>query len=229
MISLYVSQRMIADTTALGLDTTWWTAIATIIALGLGLWGIFGPSITRRIYRPTLRLCFCDLATHSERINDTFHLRVPVANTEGKIPATDIEVYLLSITQEDVQDPIQVPTYLPIRLVWAHGGQPVVDRIAGGTKRLLDFGHLTFTTNSTTSFVEAISARIDQANPILLGFNLEIVPTAGRIGLPMGSYRLKFLISCSEGTIHQRAVVTLRNRHLEDGNMLADYLHIEEG
>jgi hypothetical protein len=218
---------MIADTTALGLDATWWTALATIIALGLGLWGIFGPSFTMRITRPTLRLCFSDLAVHSERIDDTFHLRVPVANAEGKVPATDVEVFLLSITQEHVPHPIQMPTYLPIRLVWAHGGHPVVDRIAGGTKRLLDLGHLAFTINSASSLSDAIFARIDQANPVSLGFNLEIIPTAGRIGLPMGSYKLKFLISCSECTIHQSAVFTVRNRHLEDGNILADYLHIE--
>ncbi len=219
---------MIADSTALGLDATWWTALAAIVALVLGLWGIFGPPIVRWIKQPKLKLVFSELTEHSELLDDIYHLRVPVANADGKSPATDVEVFLLTIVQEHVKDPIQLPTYLPIRVVWAHGGQPVSDRIAGGTQRLLDLGHLTFTINSTTGYEEAISARIEEANPALLGFNLEIIPTSGRIGLPVGTYTLKFLISSSESTFRQSFVVTVRNRRLQDGERLGDYLHINQ-
>jgi hypothetical protein len=111
--------------------------------------------------------------------------------------------------------------------MWAHGGGPVCDRIAGGAYRLLDLGQLTFTINSGTGFVEAVMARLSEANPVVLGFTTEIIPIAQKLGLPVGSYILDFLIA-SDSTVDRPSItITIRNQLLEQGAGLQQYLHVQ--
>ncbi len=218
---------MIADSTFLWLDATAWTALATIVAAALGLYGAFWTSFWPWVRKPTLELGFNRLSEFSEPIGDVWWLRLPVSNGAGRRSAQNVEVFLESIREEYVQHPLQIPTFLPIRLMWAHGGGPVCDRIAGGAYRLLDLGQLTFTINSGTGFVEAVMARLSEANPVVLGFTTEIVPTAQQLGLPVGSYTLGFLIA-SESTVDRHSItITIRNQLLEHGAGLQQYLHFQ--
>jgi hypothetical protein len=217
---------ILADSTFLNLDSTAWTALATIVALVLGVYGIFGPPIGAWIRKPRLRLEIGKLADHSELIGDVFMLRIPVSNEKGCRAAKEIEVFLESIVEEHVDHPIHVPKYLPLRLLWCHGQGPICDHIAGGAFRLLDLGQLTFTINSETGFVEAVMSRLNEANPIVLGFSTEIVPTFAQLGVPVGSYTLGFLIVSASTGERQKMTVTVRNQLLQHGLPLSSYIHI---
>ena len=58
---------ILADSAPFGLDTAWWTALATIVALILGLIGFFAPMIGRWISKPNLKLEIAKMADHSDR------------------------------------------------------------------------------------------------------------------------------------------------------------------
>ena len=212
----------------LGLDSTAWTAIATIVALMLGLYGVFGKALIARIWRPQLRLEVDMLAEYSELIDDVFVLRVSVSNQGGRSAAKQVEVFLERIREEHVKYPLQLPKYLPVRLLWCHGTGAICDRIAGGAQRLLDFGQLTFTINSRTGFVEAIKARLNEVNPVVLGFSAEIVPTFGKLGLPSGSYAIDFLITSESSARRQTVKLSIRNQLLDYTLPLSRYIEIED-
>jgi hypothetical protein len=92
---------------------------------------------------------------------------------------------------------------------------------------LLDRGQLTFTINSGTGFVEAVMARLSEATPVVLGFTTEIIPIAQKLGLPVGSYTLDFLIA-SDSTVDRCSItITIRNQLLEHGAGLQRYLHVQ--
>jgi hypothetical protein len=218
---------MIADSTFLWLDATAWTALATIVAAALGLYGAFWSNFWPWLRKPVLELGFDRFSEYSELIGNVWWLRLPVSNRASRRSAQNVEVFLESIREEYVQHPLQIPKFLPIRLIWAHGGGPVCDRIAGGAYRLLDLGQLTFTIKSGTGFVEAVMARLSEANPMVLGFTTEIIPIAQKLGLPVGSYTLDFLIA-SDSTVDRRSItITIRNQLLEQGAGLQQYLHVQ--
>ena len=214
------------DSRFLYLDSTAWTALATIVALVLGVYGILGPSLLAWIRKPKLLLEVSKLEEHSEMIGDVFMLRIPVSNQKGRKAAKEIEVFLESIVEEHVEHPIRIPKYLPLRLLWCHGETPICDHIAGGAFRLLDLGHLTFTINSETGFVEAVMARLNEANPIVLGFRTEIIPNFAQLGLPVGSYTLRFLIVSASTAERQKITLTVRNQLLQYELPLSSYIHI---
>lgn len=225
MLNFIFTQRL-GDSTFLCLDSTAWTALATIVALILGLYGISGPPLRAWIRKPKLRLEIGKLAEHSELVGDVFVLRIPVSNQRGRRAAKEVEVFLESIGEEHVEHPLQLPKYLPLRLLWCHGESPICDHVAGGAYRLLDLGRLTFTINSETGFVEAVMARLNEANPIVLGFRTEIVPNFEQLGLPVGSYTLGFLIISKSTAERQKITLTVRNQLLEYGLPLSSYVHI---
>src|SRR5262249_43556195 len=126
------------------LDATAWTAIVAIVALALGLYGAFGAPLVSWIRRPILRLEVQRLDRHSELSPDRsqFILRVPVSNPKGRRAGTEVEVFLESVEEKGASHRVRLPTYLPVRLLWCHGGSAVCDRIAGGAHRLLDLAQI---------------------------------------------------------------------------------------
>jgi hypothetical protein len=198
-----------------------------MVAAALGLWGIFGSAIVSWLRKPKLELIFDRLSEFSEIIGDYWCLRLPVSNRTGRRSATAIEVFLESIREEHAKHPLQLPTYLPVRILWAHDRKAVCDRIAGGAYRLLDLGHLTFKINIKADFVEAVVFRLPDANPVALGFITEIDPAALRLGLPVGSYIIGFLVASDSSAERYRFKLTVRGQPFEPKAKLERYLHIE--
>ena len=120
-----------SDATFLYLDATAWTALAAIIALALGLYGAFGAPFVSWVRRPILGLEVQRLDKHSELSTDrrNFILRVPVSNRRGRRAGTEVEVFLESVQEESAGHRVQLPTYLPVRLLWCHGDSVVCDRM----------------------------------------------------------------------------------------------------
>src|SRR5262245_14712976 len=117
-----------SDSPFLYLDATAWTALATIVALALGLYGIFGAPLIAWIRKPILRLEVERLEEHSELSTDPliFALRVPVSNRKGRRAGTEVEVFLESIQGQDAGRQVRA-TFLPVRLLWSHGDSAVCD------------------------------------------------------------------------------------------------------
>jgi hypothetical protein len=209
------------------LDSTAWTALATIVALILGLYGIFGPPFLARVRKPKLRLEFGKLADHSELVDDVFVLRIPVSNRRGRNAAKEVEVFLESIVEEHVEHPLRLPKYLPLRLLWCHGESPICDHIGSGAHRLLDLGKLTFTINSKTGFVEAVKSRLNEETPVVMGFRTEIIPNFEQLGLPVGAYTIGFLIISATSAERQKLTFTIRNQRLDHGLPLSSYISVD--
>src|SRR2546430_5436351 len=96
------------DSRFLYLDATAWTALATIVAAALGVYGAFWRPFVSWIRRPKLRIETERLAEYSELIGDIFFLRVPIANGKRKRAAKEIEVFLESIREEHVDYPLKL-------------------------------------------------------------------------------------------------------------------------
>jgi len=224
-VNFYSKLLLLADESkAFGLDITWWTAIATMVALALGLLGIFGPAIVSRLCKPKLELVFDKLSKFSEVIQGNWCLRLPVSNRTGRRSTTAIEVFLESIRHEHVKNPRPLPTYLPVRLLWTHERKPVCDRIAGGAYRLLDFGYLVFTPKVTpASELDSIA----DTRPDALAIDTEIYPSSGRLELAVGSYIIGFLVTSDSSVKRYRFKFTISDQPFEPKAKLKRYLQIE--
>lgn len=212
--------------TFLSLDATAWTALAAIIALSLGLWSIVGAPFIEWIRKPRLSFVWDKCFMHSELVGDAYFIRLPVTNASWVKPGNSVEVFLEQIEELHSNHPLQLPRYLPIRIKWTHGGALICDRIAPGTYRLLDLADLAFTINSETDFVDAVMTRLRNANPAHLSFNCEVESAQGRIALPVGTFRLSFLITSDRSINRQHATITLKQRHLEEPYDIAQHLTI---
>ena len=199
---------MTIDSSFLGLDATAWTALATIVALLLGLWSIFGAPIVSFVRRPSLSLDWHKCFMHSERVEDAYWVRVPVMNRWWVKAAANVEVFLEAVEELHSNHPLVLPRYLPIRIRWTHGSASICDRIAPGSYRLLDLATLAFAINSETAFVDTVMIRLSHENPVHLRFNCEIQPVQGHIALPVGTFRLKFLVTSDVSVQRQSATVT---------------------
>jgi hypothetical protein len=180
-----------------------------MVAAALGLWGIFGSAIVSWVRKPNLELVFDRVSDFSEIIGQNWCLRVPVSNRTGRRSATAIEVFLESIRQEHVKNPLQSPKCLPVRLLWTHDRKPVCDRIAGGAYRLLDLGYLVFAAETKPDGV-AFDLEIDQ-KPVLA----------------VGSYVVGFLVTSDSSMKRYRFNMTIYDRHFEPKAKLERYLDIE--
>ena len=166
------------------LDATAWTAIATIVVGILGLYGAFWKPLASWIWKPILRLEVERLADHSDLSHDRrmFVLHIPVSNRARRRAATDIEVFLESIQRQHADRRFELPTYLPVRLLWCHGQSAICDRIAGGAYRLLDLGYIT----SQRGTYDPATDKTEQTDLNELGFRTEI-SSRFPVHLPIGS------------------------------------------
>jgi len=218
-----VSPILCSDSTFLHLDATAWTALAVIVALALGLYGAFWPPVAAWFRRPRLRLDVERLAKHSELSNDCsqFILRLPVSNRKGQRAGTEIEVFLESVQEQDGARRVQLPTYLPVRLLWCHGHSAVCDRIPGAAYRLLDLGYVI----SEPGKYDPTTDTADQTDVNELVFQTEI-SNKFKVGLPLGSYKVEFLIT-SASTAHRQSVsVSVRSEYLRKKLPLSDYIDV---
>jgi hypothetical protein len=136
------------------------------------------------------------LDEHSDLITDRriLYLRVPVSNRKGRKAATEVEVFLESIQEQAAGRRVQLPTYLPLRLLWCHGDSAVCDRIAGGAYRLLDLGSLV----SQTGRYNPNTDETDETDVTELELRTEIW-SRFRVSLPLGSYTIQLLITSAIG------------------------------
>jgi hypothetical protein len=192
------------------LNEAFWTMIAAILAL---VFGVFGSLILRwwaQRFAAKLTIGFDKLPNYSGVLGGAFHARVPVFNQTGKEAAREIEVFLQDINLEYSPQPFTKPSYLPLRLRWTHGSDPVCDRIAGGAYRLLDLAALS----------------TDPANQqIVLSFATERnIPAR----LFAGEYRLDLLITDNSTARKLEVKLTLHNMAIAQGENPGDYISIEE-
>lgn len=136
--------NLLADSTPLGLDNTWWTALAVIVA-------VLGPIIGWLIYKhnehTTAPLLFLDhdAAKHFSGQDNGYHyIRLPIRNTPGRRTAKNVEVYLESISTVEKGRAATDRSFIPMRLTWCHGNKTTCDSIPSGSFRLLDLGRIRF-------------------------------------------------------------------------------------
>lgn len=181
-----------AESTPLGLDSTWWTALGTLVALLVALGGAFFPALAKRLRKPSLSLQISRAKEFSSTIDNAYWLRVPVANAEHKDEAKNVEVFLEAFVT--ITDGGRSPTvgFVPMRLKWCNTDQPSCPSIPAGSFRLLDLGAI------------ETQARVQKQSGTLL-VNFPEFRLAGEQSvdahrpLATGTYELSLSISC-EGT-----------------------------
>ena len=151
---------MICDQPFLTIDSTGWTAIASITALTLGLYGILGPLIYRFFTRPKLRIYYDRIGRHSSHIGDRIHVRIPIYNEKCRSAAEQVEVFLEDIKQLPTSHSFLDLTFLPIASqMEPYRHSPICDRISGGAFRLLDLGQLQYVLNKPSRFLFVMEAQ----------------------------------------------------------------------
>jgi len=202
----------------LGIATTAWTAIACFVALFVGILAIFQQQIVNLAISPQLSLQASKAINFSSWVKKEIFIRIPVANAGeclfSRFSASNVEVFLESISEPNTDHPFEIPQFLPIRLLWCHSNpsSPVCDRLAYGSTRLLDLGKISFwTPDGGVSTDEALYAHFGNRSPVRFEFATE-VPTREGCSLTVGSFRAHFLIvgtNCH--VIRKSFVITIRN------------------
>lgn len=180
----------------------WW---AVIVALLLGLAGIFQDSLKRQIWKPKLEVEFrlnppdshktaMSNASTGEFMYNTYYLRARVKNT-GNYQLEDVEAMAVELTKKEPNGQFKnVETFLPLNLVWAHtrGKEITKPKIQPKMFKFLDFGHI-----SQVKYVNTRAFGISALGDTLLVLDVEVSPNTGSHFILPGEYRIKLVFAAN--------------------------------
>ncbi|WP_397383492.1 hypothetical protein [Prosthecobacter sp.] len=122
---------------------TWIAAVASTVVAALA---IFGDWIRGKFFKPKciLECGISDAFWHAlENANGTTfrQIRLRLLNI-GNAPAHEIEVHLLGAFKVSGKDRVALTGFVPVRLMWTHGGPAAKSYLAPATCAFVDFGTL---------------------------------------------------------------------------------------
>lgn len=190
----------LAETTPLGLDKTWWTAIGTLLALAIALGGAFIPAIVRYLRRPKLRIEYERCSEFSSTVNDKYWLRIPISNS-GLEEAKNVEVFLEEFSKLSSEKTERISGIVPMRIKWCNTNNPSHPSIPQKSFRLLDLGSVDLNSKTKT---EGDELQVLGFPSFTLGGEVHVESHAP---LAMGSFLLTVSISADGISPHQHKVV----------------------
>jgi len=174
-------------------DPQWW---AIIVALMLGLGGIFQDKIRRIFLKPKIKVSMklqspdCHkIAMRTSRtgqfICDSYYFRFHVENS-GNYQMEDVEAIVVVVSKKEANGEYKkVESFLPLNLVWAHYHNVVMPKIQPHLFKHLDFGHIT-----ESEFANLQYFGITSTYQIAFQFDMAVIPNHGSHILLPGDYNI---------------------------------------
>ena len=135
---------MSAESNLFGLDSTWWSAIGTFVALVIALCGAFFPKLAAWWRRPSLKILSSKANEFNSKTGDYFWLRLPIGNSSSGDAAKNVEVFLEAFECISAERSQPAKGIVPMRLKWCHGERYSCPTIPASGFRLLDLAHLEY-------------------------------------------------------------------------------------
>lgn len=190
----------------------WWSAIGTVSAVAVAL---FGETIWAWLRRPKLDLSisvqrpdcvrtkFTDTTT-GRIVADCYYFRVLVGN-RGKRRAEDVEVYAERLEREEGGKFAAIVEFPPMDLVWSHVGKPL-QSISPGLRKHCDLGYIALHEPVTPD--ELLDQMFDPT--VSFCFTLEVKPNQGGWSIGVGTYRLHLALAAANVAKVQRRVLEIK-------------------
>jgi len=214
---------------------------AIIVALILGISGIFRDWIKSHFYCPQLGIQFnvhppdCHKTRITYRdgsggvVNDIpcCYYRLKISN-DGNSRAEKIEVMMMEkYTQNQEGQFIKDINFLPLNLKWSHDGVMIRESIAPSLFRYCDFGSIS---HPEYKEIPLRGFDITRKSRVLLDLDLEIKPNTGSHLVFPGKHRVKIIVVADNSKIVSKIFeVNFNDFWDQDENvMLRDGLNVRE-
>lgn len=178
-----------------------WCAI--MVALLLGIVGIFQDWIRRFFWKPGLKINFrlSPPDSHKTYMRDmrtgqikypTYYLRARIENS-GNFQLEDVEVVATEITKKRKNGKfIKIGDFLPLNLIWTVTHEITKLKIQPGLFKFLDFGHI-----EETKYKNISDFGFEYSSKVILELCTEIAPNTGSHLIFPGEYRIKLVIAAN--------------------------------
>jgi len=178
--------------------STFWTASGVIVALLLGIAGMFQDWVRAWFKKPNLNITIklsppdCHMIPMrnfmtNQTVYDTFYFRFRVENI-GNYQADEVEAMVVELYKSVKSKYEKVVNFLPLNLVWAHSfaRQITKPKIQPSLFKYLDFGHIV-----KSEFADLDSFGLKNRNKIVFILDTEVPPNTGSHIIFPGDYKIK--------------------------------------
>ncbi|MFA5754234.1 MAG: hypothetical protein WC905_02700 [Patescibacteria group bacterium] len=178
--------------------TAWISLFGVLVALLLGVLGIFQDWIRSLFKKPKLNVsiqldppdCHKIAMRNSQTgqfVCDSYYFRFRVENT-GNYQMEEVEAMAVELYKRINGQYEKVRSFLPLNLVWAHslGRQITKPKIQPKLFKYLDFGHIV-----QTQFANLNIFGLNSTNNIALILDVEVPPNTGSHIVFPGDYKIK--------------------------------------
>jgi len=185
--------NFIFDNTIWYEDPQWW---AIIVALLLGLSGIFQDRIRRIFWKPKISVSMKLQSPDCHKIAmrnpqtgqfvcNSYYFRFRIENN-GNFQMENVEAIITEVSKKELNGKYKkVESFLPLNLVWAHYRNVAMPKIQPHLFKHLDFGHIT-----KSNFANLEYFGIESSSQIAFQFDLAVIPNHGSHILLPGDYNI---------------------------------------
>lgn len=181
-------------------DPQWW---AIVVALVLGLIGIFQDWLRKKIWKPDLKIEFRLNPPDSHKtmmrnsntnkiVYPTYYLRARIENT-GNYQLEDVEAMVTEKTKREPNGQFKRDAeFLPLNLIWTVTHEITKSKIQPGLFKFIDFGHV-----EETRFKNLSTFGLSNNSRVVLELCTETSPNTGSHIIFPGEYRIKIIIAAN--------------------------------
>lgn len=203
----------------------WW---AVIVALLLGLWGVFRDSLLKLFFKPRLDL---ELLVEKPDCHKTelkfgndiggipgYYYRLRVTNN-GNVPAKNIEVFFSKkYSLKNAGELIIDQNFLPLNLKWSHDGVEIRGNIAPTLFKYVDLGFIPHP-NATRALVSQFNTTTESS--LIMSLDLIVIPNTGSNILHPGSYVFEIWVIADNAKLMKKSFkIQFRDTWIEDEDQM---------
>jgi len=214
-------------------DPQWW---AIIIALLLGLLGIFQDRIRSIFWKPRIKVamklkspdCHKIAMRNSQTgqfVCDSYYFRFLIENS-GNFQMENVEAIVTEVCKKEANGEYKkMENFLPLNLVWAHYHNVEMPKIQPHLFKHLDFGHIT-----KSNFANLEYFGIENSSQVVFQFDLAVIPNHGSHILLPGDYNItiKFAANNLSPIIKKYNFVIANKWNDDERVMLQNNISIKE-
>ena len=179
---------------------TLWTASGVMVALLLGIAGIFQDWIRSLFKKPKLNISIkvappdCHKTSFyrsdvDKKVSDTYYFRFRVEN-DGNYFAEDTEAMVAEVYKKSFDEYKKIDSFLPLNLVWSHYRQMTMPKIQPKLFKHLDFGYIL---KSNPEYLAGFG--IQNTTKIFFELDVAVRPNTGSHILLPGDYKVKIIFA----------------------------------